>query len=245
MEPDDPFGWIMEGCEISSSEEARLNACSYFGQSGSSDEEEEVSNHRMIGFGLDPDGGTEIVDADSGRAVDWGRDTDLGSQRIQADLSPNGTFRRESEEIKLSKRGFSPFSAESPSKRLKSLDFELPTESSGTPKGNLKNVCMFPGSTSNPSGMEAKSEGKRALPEDDDDDDDDELKDNETKLSSGEEDNERADEELEVNANGRLGGSGTNKKADEELNVNETETIHLDTNSDNLRMDVHEIGQGF
>ncbi|XVF51850.1 hypothetical protein PTKIN_Ptkin04bG0217000 [Pterospermum kingtungense] len=134
------------------------------------------NDDRMIGCGFDPEGGggTEIVDADdadSGRAVDLGRDTDLGfsevevdpSQRIQANLSPDGTFRRESEEIRVSKRGVSPkeqLSAESPSKRLKSSDFELPTEPLGTPKvrntnellkslnkWNLKKVGLSPGAT--------------------------------------------------------------------------------------------------
>ncbi|XP_022718431.1 uncharacterized protein LOC111276815 [Durio zibethinus] len=233
MEPDDPFDWITDICQVSSSEESRLRLCSYFGMSDSdksdSDsgwrnppdipvattgiamvsppespqdellnvqytppEDREIfhtppesrststSFHncyddRMIGNGLDLDGETVAIgtdSADSRRAVDLERDTDLGfsevevdsAQRIEANSNPDGTFRRESEEIRVWKRGFSPkgqFSTESPSKRLKSLDFELPNEPLGAPKErcteellkslkkwNFKNVTPSPGASS-------------------------------------------------------------------------------------------------
>ncbi|OMP07248.1 hypothetical protein COLO4_07505 [Corchorus olitorius] len=84
------------------------------------------------------------ADADSGgesrKVVDLGRDTDLGfsgvevgvdsTQRIEVASSPDHAFGREFEEIRASKRGFSPegqISIESPSKMLKILGSESPT----------------------------------------------------------------------------------------------------------------------
>ncbi|XVF11081.1 hypothetical protein REPUB_Repub07fG0238700 [Reevesia pubescens] len=126
---------------------------------------------QMIRNDLDCDGETVAVDDDIGdsrRAMDLGRDTDLGfsevkvnsTQRIEANLSPDGTFRRESEEIRVSKRGLSPkgqLSTDSLSKRLKTLDFESPSVGLGPPKERntvdvlnslkkwkLKNVSMSP-----------------------------------------------------------------------------------------------------
>ncbi|XVF53426.1 hypothetical protein PTKIN_Ptkin05aG0098700 [Pterospermum kingtungense] len=213
-EPEDPFAWIMEGCQISSSEESRLNRCSYFGMSDSdssgsdsirlnppnnpvaqtgitmvsppnSPQEDQEIFHtppesRSTSTSFDncyddriiADGGTMVVDADSAdsrRAVDSGRDTELGflevdsAQRIQANMNPDGTFRRESEEIRVSKKVFSPkdqLPTESLFKRLKSLDFESPSDPMRAPngrnprellkslnKGNFKNVSLSPGAT--------------------------------------------------------------------------------------------------
>ncbi|XVE65170.1 hypothetical protein DITRI_Ditri07aG0159600 [Diplodiscus trichospermus] len=214
MEPDDPFGWITEACQLSSSEESRLRHCSYFGQSDSDDsdsdsgcryppdipvaltgitmvsppespqdelandqntvpEDQEIfhtppeyrststsfdncNDARMIGDELDPDGETVPVDVDSvdrRRAVDLGRDTDLGfsevevdsTQRIEANSNPDGTFLTESEEIRVSKRGFSPkgnLSTESLSKRFKILAFESPSVRLGTPKERNTDVIL-------------------------------------------------------------------------------------------------------
>ncbi|XP_007039696.2 PREDICTED: uncharacterized protein LOC18606172 [Theobroma cacao] len=233
MEPDDPFGWITELCQVSSSEESRLRRCSYFGQSDSDDSDSKQQNPldilvaavgitivtppesqqdependtntlpedqeifhtppesratsistsvgncndvRMIGDDLDHDGETVVVDADSAasrRAVDLGSDTDLGfsevevdsTQRIEANSKPDGAFGRKSEEIRVSRRGFSPngqLSTESPSKKLKSLDFESPSVRLGTSKGgntdeilkslekwNFKTVSLSPRASS-------------------------------------------------------------------------------------------------
>ncbi|XP_022758205.1 uncharacterized protein LOC111305186 [Durio zibethinus] len=117
------------------------------------------------------DGETVAVDADSTdsrRAVDVGRDTYLGfsevevkmdrMKRIEVNSNPGSTFRRESEEIRVSNRGFSPkgkLSTESPSKRLQSLDFESRSAVLGTPKEKYRriieifeNVSPSPGASS-------------------------------------------------------------------------------------------------
>ncbi|XVF13477.1 hypothetical protein REPUB_Repub08aG0211100 [Reevesia pubescens] len=130
---------------------------------------DDCNDDRMLGDGLDLDGETVAVyvdSVDSRRAVDLGRDTDLGfsevevdsTQRIGANSNQDGTFRTESEEVRVSKRGFSPkeqLSTESPSKRLKSLGFKSPSVSLGTSEDrnslelllSLKNICSSPGAS--------------------------------------------------------------------------------------------------
>ncbi|OMO95767.1 hypothetical protein CCACVL1_05241 [Corchorus capsularis] len=101
------------------------------------------NDDQVIGADADNDGETVSVTADTGEsrsAVDLGRGTDLGfsalevavdsTQRIEVSSSPDHAFGREFEEIRASKRGFSPegqSSIEPPSKMLKILGSESPT----------------------------------------------------------------------------------------------------------------------
>ncbi|OMO85890.1 hypothetical protein COLO4_21390 [Corchorus olitorius] len=147
MEPADPFCEITKICHGAFGEDSQLQSCSYFGQSGSSDVSGFDSGRKTppdipvastgIIMASPDDGDTVSLHADSSDSMKVVDSEVESTLRFEAISTPKGALLRKPEENVVSKRGFSPkgqSSTEPPSKKQKSLNFELPSIRLGSPE---------------------------------------------------------------------------------------------------------------